>query len=229
MVIAVNNKRNANIKKTSNELIVKLQKQEENSNKNNYYLIILAVFLIVITLTIVVLARRKHQFQNKQFKALIKRVETAEALIQQQQSVEALKNTNKLTQNGVMMTPETEERLLEELEVLEKKHFFLNKDNSLSSLASEMNSNTKYVSYLINTHKNKDFKNYINELRVFYVVRQFRNEPEYLKYKLSYIAEKAGFSSHSKFAAIFKNVTGFAPSVFIAQLEKEKTHLIPKN
>lgn len=70
-------------------------------------------------------------------------------------------------------------------------------------------------------YKGKDFNNYINELRIRYIIRKFQTDSSYLSYKLAYIAEQAGFSSHSKFAAIFKNFTGLSPSVFIAHIRKE--------
>ncbi|WP_337059076.1 AraC family transcriptional regulator [Elizabethkingia meningoseptica] len=37
------------------------------------------------------------------------------------------------------------------------------------------------------------------------------------------LAEEAGFSSHSKFATVFKNIAGVSPSYFIRYIEKNNT------
>lgn len=42
-----------------------------------------------------------------------------------------------------------------------------------------------------------------------------------LNYKLSYLAEMSGFTSHSKFTMAFKNAMGITPSQFIEELKKE--------
>nr|WP_246625384.1 helix-turn-helix domain-containing protein [Edaphocola aurantiacus] len=92
---------------------------------------------------------------------------------------------------------------------------------SLSYLATHINTNTKYLSRVINQHKQKDFNGYINELRVNYIIVQLNSDPVWRKYKISTLADEAGFSSHSKFATVFKSITGLSPSLFIQYLEKE--------
>ena len=104
---------------------------------------------------------------------------------------------------------------------MEKELFFAEKDISLAALATQLDTNTKYLSYVINAHKRKDYNNYINELRVRYIIKKFQNDSRYLSYKLAFIANEASFSSHSKFTAIFKNFTGLSPSVFIIYIQKE--------
>jgi len=65
----------------------------------------------------------------------------------------------------------------------------------------------------------KDFKNYINELRVGYIIEKLTTDPQYHKYKISTLAEEAGFSSQSKFAAAFRKVTDVSPSQFLEHLK----------
>ncbi|HLV38436.1 helix-turn-helix domain-containing protein, partial [Xanthomarina sp.] len=62
----------------------------------------------------------------------------------------------------------------------------------------------------------------INKLRIQYIVNKLKSDPDYLNYKISYLAEECGFSSHSKFSASFKNVTGLSPSTFISNLTNNK-------
>nr|WP_315029693.1 tetratricopeptide repeat protein [uncultured Chryseobacterium sp.] len=124
--------------------------------------------------------------------------------------------------NESLMTSETETKLLELLEGFEKGNLYNNKGMSLSFLAGELNTNTKYLSYVINQHKSSDFKTYINRLRINYIVDKLINDEKYRQYKISILADECGFSSHSKFAAVFKAVTDFSPSAYIKYLDIER-------
>jgi len=123
--------------------------------------------------------------------------------------------------NEPLMTLETETKLLELLEDFEKGELYNNKNMSLSFLAAELNTNTKYLSYVINQHKNADFKTYVNRLRINYIVDKLINDDRYRQYKISILADECGFSSHSKFASVFKAVTDFSPSAYIKHLDAE--------
>lgn len=123
--------------------------------------------------------------------------------------------------DALMMTPETMQKLIHSLAEFESGTLFTDRNMSLSYLASHINTNTKYLSRVINLHKQKDFNGYINELRVNYIIVQLNSDPVWRKYKISTLAEEAGFSSHSKFATVFKSITGLSPSLFIQYLEKD--------
>lgn len=123
--------------------------------------------------------------------------------------------------NDSLMTSETEAKLLELLDEFEKGNLYNNKGMSLSFLAGELNTNTKYLSYVINQHKSADFKTYINRLRITYIVDKLINDEKYRQYKISILADECGFSSHSKFAAVFKAVTDFSPSAYIKHIDAE--------
>ncbi|KPH15195.1 AraC family transcriptional regulator [Chryseobacterium sp. ERMR1:04] len=120
-----------------------------------------------------------------------------------------------------LMTLETETKLLEFLTDFEKGNLYNNKNMSLPFLSGELNTNTKYLSYIINQHKSADFKTYINRLRINYIVDKLINDDKYRQYKISILAEECGFSSHSKFASVFKAVTDLSPSSYIKLLDAE--------
>lgn len=118
---------------------------------------------------------------------------------------------------------DTEERILGNLLKLEEERFFLKNEVTLSYLSTALKTNSKYLSLIINKHKGKDFNNYINELRINYIIDTLQRNPGYLEYKISYLALECGFSTHSKFTAAFKNITGISPSAFINNLKKDNT------
>ena len=124
--------------------------------------------------------------------------------------------------SNVFVIPEkTENLILSKLEIFEKSQEVTDPHLSLAVLAKRLDTNSKYLSEIINKHKEKNFSNYLNELRVRYIVGKLENNPEYLQYKTSYLAEEAGFASRTTFTTIFKNVTGTSPSQFIEQLKNK--------
>ncbi|WP_312765647.1 helix-turn-helix domain-containing protein [Epilithonimonas sp.] len=129
-------------------------------------------------------------------------------------------NQSEDPEQNMMMTPATEKKILLKLEKFEQSKLFTRSTVSLPYLASYCNTNTKYLSYVVNTYKKKDFKNYINELRIKYIIDKLKNDPQYHKYKISTLAEEVGFSSQSKFAAAFRKITELSPSQFIEHLKK---------
>lgn len=123
--------------------------------------------------------------------------------------------------NAFVIPEKTENLILSKLEVFESSKEVTNPHLSLAVLAKRLDTNSKYLSEIINKHKEKNFSNYLNELRVKYIVDKLENNPEYLQYKTSYLAEEAGFASRTTFTTIFKNVTGTSPSQFIEQLKNK--------
>jgi len=122
----------------------------------------------------------------------------------------------------LVILKENEENILKGLNKFETTKKFTSKDMSLSVLAGQLNTNTKYLSEIINHHKQKNFNSYINELRINYITEKLKNEPNYLNYKVSYLAEEAGFSSHSTFTTVFKSVVGVSPIAFVEFIKKQK-------
>ncbi|SKC06031.1 Helix-turn-helix domain-containing protein [Soonwooa buanensis] len=118
-----------------------------------------------------------------------------------------------------LMTVETRVKIIQKLEKFEKSGLFTNRNLSLPYLAAYLETNTKYLSKIIKNYKHSDFNAYINKLRIDYILKQLNENKEYRHYKISSLAEEAGYSSHSKFATIFKQVVGIPPSLYIQHLE----------
>lgn len=123
---------------------------------------------------------------------------------------------------------ETEEHILNKLKKFENSKRFINKDISLAVLAGQLDSNTKYLSEIINSHYQVNFNTYINKLRINYIIEKLKNDPNFINYKISYLADNCGFSSHSSFATVFKSITGISPVKFIELLNDEKENTLLK-
>lgn len=136
-------------------------------------------------------------------------------------SIEEVKAEEKEEKNPIMPL-EAEEKLLEKLAEFETKQLFLERKVSLPFVAAEIETNTKYISYIIKKHKGKDFNEYINDLRINYIVQKLTDDPIYRQYKINTLAEESGFSSHSKFTTVFKATLGVSPSEFIRYLKQNR-------
>jgi AraC-like DNA-binding protein len=117
---------------------------------------------------------------------------------------------------------ETEQQILNKLKKFESSSKFTNKDISLAVLAGHFETNTKYLSEIINKHYHINFNTYINKLRVNFIIEKLKNEPNFCNYKISYLAELSGFTSHSSFATVFKSISGISPITFIDILKNER-------
>jgi len=115
----------------------------------------------------------------------------------------------------------TEQELLKKLSKFEQSQKFLQPDISLTGLAKSLDTNTKYLSDVINRNKQVNFNQYINDQRIHYIIEKMKAEPKYLNYKMYYLAEECGFSSQSSFSTVFKSVTGLSPLSFIKFLKNE--------
>ena len=114
----------------------------------------------------------------------------------------------------------TEKRILNKLEEFEKSHKYIQKKVSLKILAQQFDTNPTYLSEIVNKHKNSNFNTYINNLRIDYILDKINENPEYRKYKVSYLADECGFSSHSLFTTVFKSRMNLSPTEYLQKLNE---------
>jgi len=115
----------------------------------------------------------------------------------------------------------TLDEILTHLDHFENNFDFLNSDINLNQLATLWNTNRSYLSTLINQYKGKGFTDYVNQLRIDYLLQKLDNEPIWREYKISHISEKIGFSSSRSFSNAFLKITGMSPSFYIQKLRSD--------
>ena len=109
-------------------------------------------------------------------------------------------------------------KILVGLEKFEQSKAFLNQNTSLVTVAKKLNTNTTYLSQIVNEQKGITFKNYITELRINYVLHQLKKDKVLRSYSVKAIAKELGFKSEGAFSRAFKKQTGIYPSFFIKNL-----------
>lgn len=112
--------------------------------------------------------------------------------------------------------------ILEKLEKLQEKKYFLRQDCTLHNVAKKLKTNTAYLSKIVNNELGKSFSTYINELRINYVILELKNNSKLRAYSVSSIADEIGYKSSDSFTKYFKAATGITPSIYIKKIEEMK-------
>ena len=100
---------------------------------------------------------------------------------------------------------------LTELMVNEKP--FLDSSLNIHGLAQQVQTNTKYLSYVINQEFNLNFSSYINQYRIT-ESKTMLKDPDNQRYTIETIAQMTGFNSKSAFNTAFKKFLDLTPSQF---------------
>ncbi len=194
-------------------------KEAENKNKILNILIISAVALLFFSMVGWFFWKRKNNIIQKRYEKLIARINQENEEIYVRDGLQE-KTESANIKSSVSITDETTKNLLLKLEKFEASDKYLRNDINLTWLANNLNTNTKYLSEIIKIYRNKTFSNYINGLRIDYIIHKLFSDPVYREYKINYLAEVCGYSSRQVFVICFKKETGFTPSFFIENLKK---------
>lgn len=194
----------------------KLKASISTSRRNTQLLFWFIMGIIILSGGSIYYIFQKRKKEQLIYKSLIKNLESKQA----NDKKSSLEDDSFSPSQQVNIATSVEEEILKKLNKFEKSQQFTNTKLTMGSLAVKLKTNTTYLSDIINREKGKNYNAYINELRINYICEKIHSNPEYLDYKISYLAEASGFSSHSSFATVFKNITGISPSVF---LKKERS------
>ena len=99
-------------------------------------------------------------------------------------------------------------------EVMDRADVIVDPDFNLNKLAKLVNSNSKYVSAIINDTFHKNFKTLLNESRVREVCRRLSDDENYSQLTIAAIANTVGYNSMNNFITVFKRITGMTPSKY---------------
>ncbi|MFW0739883.1 helix-turn-helix domain-containing protein [Flavobacterium sp. T12S277] len=123
---------------------------------------------------------------------------------------------------NIGINEELVEQILEKLTHFEKTKGYLFSNVTVQSLSSTFETNSKYVSKVVNTYKEKTFVQYINDLRIDYALQSLEEDSKLQKYTIQALAVEFGFNNAESFSTAFYKKTGIKPVYFIKQLEIRK-------
>ncbi|MFD2941831.1 helix-turn-helix domain-containing protein [Flavobacterium notoginsengisoli] len=110
-------------------------------------------------------------------------------------------------------------QILEKLNRFEKDKEYLTPNITVQILSSSFETNTKYVSKIVNVYKEKSFIQYINDLRIDHAIGQLQKNNKLRKYTVQALALEFGFNNAESFSTAFYKKTGIKPTYFIKELD----------
>ncbi|GAA4274747.1 AraC family transcriptional regulator [Aquimarina gracilis] len=185
-----------------------LKERNENLTSQNFLYITSTIIFTVGIIVLSVYHFKKQQKNKRLFEAL-----------QEKQNDKAINNTQNHKKEFV--TDRKANVLLKRLKDIKETNFYLSEDCSLYNTSKLIDTNTTYLSKIINENLKKSFNEYINELRIDHCLTQLKHNKKFQSYTIKAIANELGYKSVNTFAAAFKKQTGISHSYYIKQILKE--------
>ncbi|WP_454045104.1 helix-turn-helix domain-containing protein [Chryseobacterium sp. Marseille-Q8038] len=111
--------------------------------------------------------------------------------------------------------------ILDKLTKFENNLEFLEKGLTIAELAVKFDTNSNYLSQIINDYKGMTFSQYLIALRINYITERLYKERKFLTYKIAFLAEICGIASRSNFSKRFQEINGIRPTDFIKNRQKD--------
>ncbi len=182
------------------------------SNKNKFIAILsIGVVLLILTSSIIFHFYRQKQ---KSYQLLFEK------------SREELKSAQKLDDcKKDMIKADLSNEVLKELldklhQKMEEEKVYLQMDLSIHKLAQLMDTNTSYLSKIINEYYQQNYNSYINKYRIR-AAQEMMHKETYRKYTIEAIAHECGFKSKSSFNEAFKKMSGLTPGYYLQKIDQE--------
>lgn len=177
--------------------------------------IIFAIIFLLVTATFTYIFCKQYQrrkIRKQRFKNLIS---------QKIKKVKPLEIKDKIIDGEQIIKPEIISAVSKKLEKFEESDLYLDKDFNLSKMAAFVDCNTRYTSRIISETRNKKYIEYVDDLRIEYIVDRLKNDSKFRNYTIKALTEEAGFKSPQKFKEAFTKATDLTPLYFIKELKKQ--------
>lgn len=119
------------------------------------------------------------------------------------------------------ITQAIKQDLLQKLKKFEDKKQFTQKGLTIQKLAVLFETNSNYLSQVINEQKGMNFNRYLGDLRIRHITRLLFEKNIYLNYTIDSLAKECGIASRQNFSDLFFEINGIRPTDFIRKRKKE--------
>ena len=192
-------------------IIDSLEKDNKQSNYAIWGLIGLSLLILILTVRFYYLQR---QYKTR-FNTLIQDTTKENTLEKVERKVEIKEELEGISEHIITS-------VLNQLKTFEDEKQFLDKTITLANLSKRFNTNSSYLSKIVNHYNEKNFNSYLTDLRINYCIEQLQTNKGLRNYTIKAIAEEVGFKNSESFAKAFFKTTGIYPSYFLKQIEKQE-------
>lgn len=197
------------------------------------YIIVGGAFLIIIFLIgCIVYYRNKQKMLRKKYEVftqqrLFSELNNTHIVLSEIQYISKINNSNELNYsdanvNTKILSDKKIQEILKKLHFFETNQGYLNSGITINSVAKELQTNSRYLSEVINNTKKQNFANYINDLRISFLLKRLDKDKKMRKLTISALAEEIGFNNSRSFSDAFIKLTRLKPSYSISQIEKDE-------
>ncbi|WP_297332658.1 AraC family transcriptional regulator [Flavobacterium sp.] len=184
-----------------------IEKQLSQEMAHKKLLIVGSVCLAIIIIVLAV-ALYRHRRRNQIFRELMENKKPISKPVG-----DAPKELN--------IPQETVDKILSRLEKWRQSMRYLEPNITRASMAVYLETNVHYVSDVILHRYGKSFTEYINDLKIDYVIEQLKTDKHKRMFTHEALAKEAGFGTTQSFVSAFKARTGISPNFFSAKIRKE--------
>ncbi len=197
------------VDKQMEQLAVEQQVRERTIKYQRITQLVMLVGLVVVSIMFFV-----NFFQRRRLDAAYK------ALVEKNQALIGYNSPppGKNKKDTLPLDSSQEELLDRILAIMEDTAEICDPKFSISVLAGLAKSNHQYVSQVINSGLNKNFRSFLNGYRIREAQRLF-SEPDSGKFTIESVALRVGFRSRSAFREAFTEVTGVNPTFYLHSLQ----------
>lgn len=122
-----------------------------------------------------------------------------------------------------ILTDEQKRSLMATLtDLMESREDFCEPDFSIDTLASLADTNTRYVSQVINDVYGENFRTFLNSYRIQKAMERMNDRVNYGNYTIKAIAQSVGYKSQANFINVFTKTTGLKPSTYMKLLKDQQ-------
>lgn len=193
-----------------------LLEEKNKLQKINYLVTVIIILLIIWAIGLIMLFTKK---QKKAKEIRQKYILLEEKFVKDQTFAEAPQIP--IEEKRVNLHESKVEELLRKLQAFEDKKGFIQKGLTISKLASQLGTNSSYLSQVINEHKGGNFNKYLSQLRINYITNLLFENKKYLKYNIETLAKECGIASRQNFSDLFYEINGIRPTDFIKKRMQE--------
>ncbi|MDV2446357.1 hypothetical protein CMU93_02445 [Elizabethkingia anophelis] len=197
----------------------------ELNSKNNILTCLLmgAIFILGLLILVIIKAKKKIKLYKQNAQTLVQNTESPDKKTDRDTltigSLGHIINKPK-SKSKMIVSDENLKKISSQLDNFERQKYFLNKKINLDTLSKDFNTNRAYLSKSINELKKQSFPQYLNRLRILYIIKELKENKNLHKFTIVAIAKEAGFNNAESFTKAFKKITGTMPSYFMKIIQE---------
>lgn len=202
----------------ANEQVLK-EAQKHRMLRTVVWIVSIMLTLIAVSMVLLIISyRHQRRYMRVLYQKNMQLLKAAEEATAEETTAKIAKAevaTGQERYQKSLLTESDKVKLLTAIrQIIEDKQYLCNPSFSLQMLCEQVESNSSYVSQVINEKYGRSFKTWLNERRVNEACRRLSDPEHFGQFTIEAVSASVGFKSRANFAVVFKKITGLTPTEF---------------